>query len=145
MSCNIVTYYNQLFMKKTLITLVFGILLMNVSGQYKLEKEIDGVQFYTKWGKEFWYKLKSDKVLLIKVVNTNEEAVRFDLGIEFTENLQLVQEGMVTEYCLGAKRKLLPRVNGIMYKYAMKSEAGSETEYELTGLTVAKVPSCDEE
>jgi len=114
-------------------------------GQYKLEKEVEGVQFYSKWGREVWYKPKSDKVFLIKVVNSNEEAVRFDLGIEFTENMQLVQEGMISEYCLGAKKKLLPRVNGIIYKYEMKKEPGKETDYELTGLTVSKIPVCEDE
>lgn len=115
------------------------------TAQYKLDKTVDGVQFYIKWGREVWYKKKSDLVLLIKVVNTNEEAVKFDLGIEFTENLQLVQESPVAEYCLGPKKKLLPRVNGIIFKADLLKDSGAGSEYELTGLTVIKVPTCDED
>jgi hypothetical protein len=132
-------------MIKIIATLFFFFSILTLSAQYKLEKDVDGVQFFSKWGREVWYKPKSPKVLLIKVVNSNEEAVRFDLGIEFTENLQMVQQGLPAEYCLGAKKKLLPRINGIMYKYEMGKVSGGEAEYELTGLVVTKVPLCDED
>ena len=68
-------------MKKLLVVLTFALAVNNIRAQYTLYREVSGVEFYTKWGREKWLSKKSPKVLMVKIVNTGSKAVDFDLGV----------------------------------------------------------------
>lgn len=109
-----------------------------VSSQYTLYKEVDGVQFYTKWGHEKWWSRKSDKVLLVKVVNTTDTPMTYSLGVEFFKDLKMVEQSQPGTYCVKAGGKVMPRSKGLMVKPAVVYDT-----IELTGLDVEKVDACE--
>ncbi len=110
---------------------------MTGPSQFLLKKEVDGVQFYTKWGHEKWLSKKSPKVLLVKIVNTTPYAVEFDLGVEFFMNMMLIEESKAKSYCLSGGKTLLPRVSGLLYK-PEGVDPDSLDSFELSGLDIKK-------
>lgn len=128
-------------MKKLLFALILLTSGLGLSAQYTLYKEIQGVQFYTKWGHEKWWSKKSPRVLLVKVVNTNESAATYHFGLELTKNLQLVEESKDETYCIVPKGKSMPRVRGVMFKPAASPDAYDS--WELTDLEVVLVSECE--
>lgn len=107
-----------------------------------LHKEVNGVEFYTKWSHEKWWNKKSPKVLLVKVKNTNSLAVNYTMGVEFMSNLKMVEESKEEDYCLSQYATAKPRKNGLLFK-----PAGTEFDsFELTGLEIEKqlVYECSE-
>ncbi len=129
-------------MKKLLFTLLIFGLSAGLKAQYTLYKEVNGVQFFTKWGHEKWWSKKSPRVLLVKVKNTNESAATYHFGLELTKNLQLVEESPDQDYCIVPKGKSMPRVRGMVFKpLASSSEYDS---WELSDLEVVLVSTCDE-
>lgn len=119
----------------TAIVLMFSI---TVHGQYTLHKEVNGVQFYTKWGNEKWWSKKSPKVLLIKVKNTNGLAVSYTIGVEFFKNLQLLEASKEEEYCLGQNATAFPRSAGLVFKPTDEAALKEMDTFELSGLEVEK-------
>ena len=129
-------------MKKLLLTLLLMGLFVSINAQYTLYKEVNGVQFYTKWSHEKWWSKKSARVLLVKVVNTNESAANYHFGLELTKNLQMVEESKDQEYCIVPKGKSMPRMRGMVFK-PLASSADYDS-WELTDLEVTLVSTCEE-
>jgi len=121
-------------MRFLVLVLLVGLLSVSGYSQFVLQKEVNGVEFYTKWSHEKWWSKKSAKVLLVKVKNTNELAVKYTMGVEFLNNLKMVEESKEEDYCLGQFATAKPRKNGFVFK-----PAGSDFDsFELTGLEVEK-------
>jgi hypothetical protein len=116
---------------------------LSAAGQYQLYKEVNQIEFYTKWGREKWLSKKSPRVLMVKVVNKSASAVEFDLGVEFFRNLVLVEESKPVSQCLSSGKTLLPRMSGLMFKPA-DANPDEIDSVELTGLeiTVKDGPDC---
>jgi len=133
-------------MKRIFLAIVMFHFLPSFQAQYELKKEVNGLQVFTKWSHEKWWSKKSDKVLLVKVANTNEVAVSYDLGIEFYKDLQMVEESKAENYCLGAHKSILPRWKGIVFKPSPEVRDVFDS-FELTGLDVEKLSgiSCTQE
>ncbi len=125
-------------MRPILVALVFSIVSFAAQSQYTLHKEVDGVQFYTKWGNEKWWSKKSPKVLLVKVKNTNSLAVRYTLGVEFFKNLQLIEAGKEEEYCLSQYSTAYPRRAGLVFKPNDNASVNEMDTFELSGLDIDK-------
>ncbi len=126
------------FKMKSILTAIFIIVFLeNATSQFLLKKEVDGVQFYTKWGHEKWFSKKSPKVLLVKIINTTPYAVEFDMGVEFFMNMMLVEESKAKSYCLSGGKSLLPRVSGLIYK-PESADPDSLDSFELPVLDIKK-------
>ena len=125
-------------MKNTIVLFLFLLSASFSQAQYALKKEVDGVQVFTKWGHEKWWKRKSPEVLIVKVVNNNDVAVRFDLGIEFFKDLVMVEDAKPANYCLSAHKSLMPRMAGLVFKPA-KVTSSEIDSFELTELEIEKL------
>lgn len=124
-------------MKKLLAALGFMLVLLSADAQYQLYKEVEGVEFYTKWGREKWLSKKSPKVLLIKVVNKGSLAVDFEMGVEFFKDMIMVEESKPSSMCISAGKTLLPRMAGLVYKPAEVNPEEIDG-FELSDLEVTK-------
>ncbi len=129
-------------MKRIMIIAVLVLSAIFAEAQYTLYKSVDGVEFYTKWGHEKWWSRKSPKVLLVKVVNTTDHAVGYTIGIEFTKNLQVAEQGREETYCLEAGATSRPRVKGLMFQPGPAAEGYDS--FELTNLEVETLVECAE-
>lgn len=125
-------------MKKIILFIVVAISVQTSAAQYVLYKEIDGVEFYSKWGHEKWLSKKSPKVLMVKIVNTGPTAVEFNLGVEFFSNLMMVEESPEKPFCLSAGKTLLPRMAALVFKPAGSSPEKLDS-FELTGLELVRM------
>ncbi len=125
-------------MRSIIIALLLSFAASNMFAQYTLYKEIEGVQFHTKWGNEKWYSKKSPKILMVKIINKSSTAAEFTLGIEFFTNLIMIEESAEKPYCVSAGKTLLPRVAGLAFKPA-KANPESLDSFELTGLEIEKL------
>ena len=114
-----------------------------LNAQFTLYKEVQGVKFYTKWGHEKWWSKKSARVLLVKVVNTNDSAASYHFGFELTKNLQLVEESKDETHCLDPNGKSLPRLQGVIFKPG--AAPGDYDSWELSDLEVVLVSNCETE
>lgn len=129
-------------MKKVyaMVLIMLGLIVSNEAfSQYELYKSVEGVEFSTRWVKEKWYKRKSDKVLSIQVVNTNEQPVQYTLGIEFFQNGVMIESSPEKEYTLKAKGRVKGRLNGVMFKPEKVVAADVEAKnvvMELSGLDI---------
>lgn len=130
---------------RNFLGLVFLLSIMAVSSdssaQYTVYKEVDGVEFSTRWVKEKWYKRKSPKVLSVRVANKNSYTVKYTLGIEIFQNGILIESSPENEYSLKAGAKSTGRLDGVMFKPERLSskdiEAGNFV-MELSGLEIEK-------
>jgi len=109
----------------------------NVSAQFQLYKEIDSLQFYTKWSHAKWYSKKSGDVLLVKVVNTSSSTAELSVGVEFFASMKLVEESQVYSYCVEAGKTLKPRVHGLVFQPASGGKENFES-FELKDPDITK-------
>lgn len=118
----------------------FGLLMASPAlAQYDVYKEVNGVEFSTRWVKEKWYKRKSDQVLSIQVINKNDYDVIYTMGIDFFQNTVMVESSPEKEYTLKAKKRVKGRLNGVMFKPEKLSQediVAKKYELELSGLEV---------
>lgn len=128
-------------MKNWILTLALTGFCLGIQAQYTLYKEVKGVQFYTKWSHEKWWSKKSPRVLLVKVVNTNDSAASFQFGLELTKNLQLVEQSNPMEYCVVPKGKSMPRVRGTVFKPT--ASPADYDSWELSDLEVELIGDCE--
>lgn len=120
-------------------TILFVISLLASStmmAQYTLHTSKDGVEIYTRWGHEKWWSKKSDKVLLVKIKNTNLTAVEVNLGVELFHNMQLLENSLEETYCLAKQSIAFPRVRGLVFKPSSSESVKEMDSFELTGLEV---------
>jgi hypothetical protein len=122
-------------MKSLFFIILISAIGLSAAGQYQLYKEVNQVEFYTKWGREKWLSKKSPRVLMVKVVNKGSHAAEFDLGVEFFRNLVLVEESKPASQCLSAGKTLLPRMSGLIFKPA-ETNPDEIDSVELTGLDI---------
>jgi len=129
-------------MKKAyaVVLIIVGLIVSNQTfSQYELYKAVDGVEFSTRWVKEKWYKRKSEKVLSIQVINTNDVPVQYTLGIEFFQNGVMIESSPEKDYTLKAKGKVKGRLNGVMFKPEKVIATDVESKnvvMELSGLDI---------
>lgn len=136
---------NSIAMKKIFFGLLTVLVLMGfkneVSAQYQVYKEVDGVVFSTRWVKEKWYKRNSPKVLSIRVENKNSYAVKYTLGAEIFKNTVLLESFPEEDFELAGGKRITGRLNGIMFKPTKLSNDDIEKgdfDLELSGLEVTK-------
>jgi hypothetical protein len=132
-------------MRKIILGLLFSFFLLGLNNemtaQYQVFKEVDGVVFSTRWVKEKWYKRNSPKVLSVRVQNKNEYTVKYTVGVEIFKNTVLLESLPEEEYTLDAGKRVTGRLNGIMFKPAkLTSEEIEKGDFdlELSGLEVSK-------
>jgi hypothetical protein len=101
---------------KNIFVIALLMLTFNASSQFNLYKEIDGLQFYTKWSHTKWYSKKSGDVLLVKVINTTNETATFSVGVEFFKEVRLEEESQTFDFCISAGKTLKPRVHGLVFQ-----------------------------
>jgi hypothetical protein len=132
-------------MKLIFVLIIAMICSLNSQGQYQLYKEVNQVEFYTKWGREKWLSKKSPKILMVKVINRGSFAVEFDLGVEFFKDLALVEDSKPVAQCLSAGKTLLPRMSGLMFK-PLEYASDKIDSFELSGLDIVikDMPDCQQ-
>ncbi len=125
----------------------FGLFLLIILGssmssfsQYSAFKEIDSLEFSTKWVREKWYKKNSPLVLAIKVTNKSSQDCTYTLGIEFFQQGVLIESSPELSYEIRRKSTRRGKLNGIIFKPEKLSSqdirSGNFT-LELSGLDVA--------
>jgi len=112
-------------MKKStfLFSLMCALMLAagSLRAQFVLTTASDSVQIFTQWGREKPMKKDSPKVLLIRIENSNPQAVEVAFEINFIDELQVVETSNVQKVKISAGKPGKPKRVKLKFKPAQSN------------------------
>ena len=93
----------------------------SLRAQFVLTTASDSVQIFTQWGREKPMKKDSPKVLLMRIENSNPQAVEVAFEINFIDELQVVETSNVQKVKISAGKPGKPKRVKLKFKPAQSN------------------------
>jgi len=89
---------------------------LGLFAQYIPSDTLSGVEISYKWASVKWYKPKSDRVILIKAVNRNEQPVNYSFELSISRDGRILETSPSEVFCVKGKGTAKGRLNGIIIR-----------------------------
>lgn len=112
---------------------------------YDLYQVVDGVEFSTKWGKAKNEAGEKVPALLMKIENTNSEAVTFGFDINLYHEGLLRENGRIEGECLEGLKSSVGKLNGLYFipeNFSSEQIKSSDFGFSLESIEVEKTDGC---
>jgi len=113
---------------------------------YDLYQIQEGLEISTKWGKAKDENGEKKPALLLKIENTNEEAVNFAFDINVYYEGVLRENGRIEGQCLEGLKSSVGKLNGLYFipeSFTSQQVGSSDFGFTLESIEVEKTDGCE--